>query len=77
MVSRQEKQRQKLDQHIAHVLEQYEPGCPICEEKMLREQGMFSMIGTKPRRPRAFGSLKCPRCGYVMFIELPDSPEKP
>ena len=72
MSSRQERQRERLDQHITQVLDEYEPGCPVCEERMLREQGMFSMIGTKPRMPRTFGSLKCPQCGYVMFFELPD-----
>lgn len=77
MASRQERLRERIDQHITNVQEKYEPGCPVCEKKLLREEGKFSMIGTQPRMPRTFGSLKCPNCGYVMFFELPaaDAPE--
>lgn len=71
MASRQQRHRETLDEHISEVVEKYAPGCPVCDEKMLREEGMFSMIGTRPRMPRAFGSLKCRQCGYVMFFELP------
>lgn len=73
---RQEKDRQRLDDHLSRVVEKYRPTCDVCGEEVLHEEGMFSMIGTEPRGPRAMGSLKCANCGRVMFFEHPTPPSE-